>query len=178
MADPSYPALLLPGRSGAGVHTADISQHPATDIPGPSITLSRYIIRPSPIIFLDKLNFSPVTTSSALCSTNLRPALSSKQCSIPAPPALPECMSRVINKQPAGCSSSTSLGSRPEHLRKHWNLQKRNFIGLKWTQYLGSILQKLKSFSFHGKFNVAEIVGAGPGPAARLTAEVDKCHIS
>ena len=45
MADLSYPALLLPGRSGAGVHTADISQHPAPDIPGLSITLSRYIIK-------------------------------------------------------------------------------------------------------------------------------------
>ena len=43
-------------------------------------------------------------------------------------------------------------------LWKHWNLQKRNFIGLKWTQFLGSILQKLKSFSFRRKFNVAEIV--------------------
>ena len=43
-------------------------------------------------------------------------------------------------------------------LRKHWNLQKRNFIELKWTQFLGSILQKLKSFSFQRKFNVAEIV--------------------
>ena len=47
---------------------------------------------------------------------------------------------------------------RESLLRKHWNLQKRNFIGLKWTQFLGSILQKLKSFSFHRKFNVAQIV--------------------
>ena len=47
---------------------------------------------------------------------------------------------------------------RESLLRKHWNLQKRNFIGLKWTQFLGSILQKLKSFSFHRKFNVAQTV--------------------
>ena len=47
---------------------------------------------------------------------------------------------------------------RESLLRKHWNLQKRNFIGLEWTQFLGSILQKLKSFSFHRKFNVAQIV--------------------